>query len=386
MAFDDDSPTIACPHCGHTIYAQARFCRRCGSATNSTPLTCSKCGSAAEAADALFCSKCGAALASSAPDSETRPLTVATPVRRSALVEPLPMSSLSPSPIHNLWLWAFGLAIVAAGVFAATRTDNVAGWLHVRSAQQARVNQKGPGSMRTAVQSFYNAINHRDFQRAYSLMSQSFRASKPYDQFAEGYSTTQSVSVSTGTPTGDYVPTTINAMDNTSNGTRSRTFVGAWHVVWSNGIYRLDGGAFRTVADTEPQPTPQGVEGATNDSNMPTATPAALGDEDSYFQVQVGDRGIAESGVMCWDSYQVALHATHLNFDSRSQAYGAYMVQVEDAHLIRSNGGVIVTLLSQPVANEPFKIGWVSNVRGQPPIQKCWLEPERAAYYITSWY
>ena len=70
MASEDGSPTIACPHCGHTIYARARFCRRCGNTTNSAPPTCAKCGAVAEATDALFCSKCGAALSSSVPHPE----------------------------------------------------------------------------------------------------------------------------------------------------------------------------------------------------------------------------------------------------------------------------------------------------------------------------
>ena len=63
MAFDDDSPTIACPHCGHTIYARARFCRRCGKTPESAaPPACAKCGAVAEATDALFCATCGASL------------------------------------------------------------------------------------------------------------------------------------------------------------------------------------------------------------------------------------------------------------------------------------------------------------------------------------
>ncbi|MGA8575828.1 MAG: hypothetical protein WB609_09140 [Candidatus Cybelea sp.] len=204
-------------------------------------------------------------------------MIVATPVRRSAPAEPLPISSLSPAPPkYNLWLWVLALVIVAAGAFAATHTDKVAAWLHAPSGQQARVNQKSPAAMRAAVQSFYNAINHRDFQRAYSLVSQSFRAFKPYDQFVEGYFATQSISISTGTPTGDFVPTTINATDKAPSGTRSRTFEGGWHVIWSNGSYRLDSGAFRTVADTAPQPTSSGVEGATNKTGL---TLGSAGDE-----------------------------------------------------------------------------------------------------------
>lgn len=196
-----------------------------------------------------------------------------------------------PSESENtVWLRALGVVIVAAGVLAFTQTDKVAAWFHVPSGQQAGVNAKGPAAMRAQVLSFYNAINRRDFQRAYSLVSPSFRAFKPYDQFVEDYFATQSVGISTGTPIGDYVPTTINATDKIPSGTRSRTFEGGWHVIWSNGSYRLDRGAFRTVADTAPEPTPTGVEGATNETGL---TLGSAGDE-SVAMVATPDTECAE--------------------------------------------------------------------------------------------
>ena len=49
MAFEDDDPTIDCPHGGHTISAQARFCRRCGNTVRKAlPLVCGGCGTAVE--------------------------------------------------------------------------------------------------------------------------------------------------------------------------------------------------------------------------------------------------------------------------------------------------------------------------------------------------
>ena len=71
MAFEDDSPTIACPHCGHTIYAEARFCRRCGKAPQSAaPPACGECGASVEADD-RYCSTCGAPRDSTAPGEPT---------------------------------------------------------------------------------------------------------------------------------------------------------------------------------------------------------------------------------------------------------------------------------------------------------------------------
>ena len=71
MVFEDDSPTIECPHCGHAIYAQARFCRRCGKSPESAaPHACAQCGASGEP-DARYCSTCGVAIGSVEPSEHT---------------------------------------------------------------------------------------------------------------------------------------------------------------------------------------------------------------------------------------------------------------------------------------------------------------------------
>ena len=295
MAFEDDSPTIDCPHCGHTISAQARFCRRCGKTPKSAaPPVCATCGAVAEATDALFCSKCGAALASSATDSETRPSTVATPVRRSAPVEPLPLSSLPERRARKIWPWAAGLAIVAAGAVAvATQRGNLAAWLYVSSTPPPTK------AMEAAISAYYRAIGNKDFETAYSLWTPSMQKGLAPDDLAMQWSSlgadsahvNLSVSMSEP-PNGDFVPTTVRETESYPDGyLRKKVLKGGWHVVNIGGRWLLNERDFKAVADNGPPPTfpvkdsmgaqtpPQGAEGATNQSIAPSATQnSALGD------------------------------------------------------------------------------------------------------------
>ena len=259
MAFEDDDPTIDCPHCGHTISAQARFCRRCGNTVRKAlPLVCRGCGTAVEATDSLFCSKCGATLASSATDSETRPLTVATPVRRSASVEPLPLSSLPERRARKIWPWVFALAILAASTLAvATQRGNLATWLYVSSTPPPAK------AMDAAISAYYHAIGNKDFETAYSLWTPSMQkglapsdlASQWSSLDANGAQVHLNVSISEP-PNGDFVPTTVTETDSYSDGyVRKKVLKGGWHVVNIGGRWLLNGRDFKTVADNGPPPT-----------------------------------------------------------------------------------------------------------------------------------
>jgi hypothetical protein len=85
------------------------------------------------------------------------------------------------------------------------------------------------------IRSFYNAINHKQYSRAYSYWKEQAAAEMlpPYPQFVEGYSTTLSVQLTTGLVISDpgagqlyyYVPA---AMVATQADSAIRTFVGCY--------------------------------------------------------------------------------------------------------------------------------------------------------------
>lgn len=272
MTFEDDSPSIACPHCGHTISAQARFCRRCGKTPKSAPPACAKCGAVAEATDALFCSGCGGALVSSATDSETKPLTVATPVRRSASVEPIPLSSLPERGARKIWPWVVGLAILAASTVAvATHRENLATWLHVLGIPQTAHSSTPPPmkAMEAAISAYYDAIGNQDFKTAYSLWTPSMQkgltpsdlANQWYSQWlrlrANGTQVNVNLNVTMSEPPdGDFVPTTVTETEPYPDGyVRKKVLKGGWHVVNIRGRWLLNEREFKTVADNGPPPT-----------------------------------------------------------------------------------------------------------------------------------
>ncbi len=84
------------------------------------------------------------------------------------------------------------------------------------------------------IRSFYNAVNHKQYARAYSYWKESTaQGLPPFDQFAAGYATTDSVKLTTGTVTSDpgagqlyyRVPAAVVATQ--ADGT-TRTFVGCY--------------------------------------------------------------------------------------------------------------------------------------------------------------
>lgn len=68
----------ACPHCGATARAGAKFCAACG---RELPPSCRFCGAALRP-EARFCPLCGRA---TAPTEHITPLSAAPPARRMAI-------------------------------------------------------------------------------------------------------------------------------------------------------------------------------------------------------------------------------------------------------------------------------------------------------------
>src|SRR5579862_3304327 len=108
----DNSPMVACPHCGNTKFWPRRVsARRCGnSSREASPVVCDRCGMAAGPGDE-FCSDCGTALDPPAADFETRPFAVMATHRGRSSSETFPLSSLPERPARKIRLWALGLGI-----------------------------------------------------------------------------------------------------------------------------------------------------------------------------------------------------------------------------------------------------------------------------------
>lgn len=86
------------------------------------------------------------------------------------------------------------------------------------------------------VSAFYGALNNRAFDEAYAFLSPAFRAANPFERWAAGYATTESVTVEYAErgPTKDEVTVRFRAVDRTAtDGRVTRRFAGTWSLIWS---------------------------------------------------------------------------------------------------------------------------------------------------------
>jgi serine/threonine protein kinase len=105
------------------------------------------------------------------------------------------------------------------------------------------------------VQHYYDDINNRDYQAAYSLLGSQFQSSKPYNQFASGYAHTKHDNLTAGTVTalsdGTYnVPATIVATEDNlpGPGTHQSTYQGYYIVGQENGALKILSANFSQTA------------------------------------------------------------------------------------------------------------------------------------------
>jgi len=101
------------------------------------------------------------------------------------------------------------------------------------------------------VQHYYDDINSRDYQAAYSLLGSQFQNSHPYDQFASGYAHTEHDNVTTGSVTalsdGTFnVPAIIVATEDNvpGPGIHQSTYQGYYIVGQENGSLKILSGNF----------------------------------------------------------------------------------------------------------------------------------------------
>ncbi|MFN8473094.1 MAG: hypothetical protein U0822_12975 [Anaerolineae bacterium] len=85
------------------------------------------------------------------------------------------------------------------------------------------------------VRSLFNAVNRREYARAYGYWQPNAPQLQPFDQFQQGYANTQSVQLTTGTPTQDvgagqtYFRVPVTLVSQLTNGT-TQTFVGCYQL------------------------------------------------------------------------------------------------------------------------------------------------------------
>jgi len=99
------------------------------------------------------------------------------------------------------------------------------------------------------VQSFYSDISARDYEAAYNLLDARYRHGTSYDEFVNGYVTTQHVGVILGgyIREGQLVRTDLLATDLKNGVTVTTRLRGYWHVIGSAGHWRLDSGSFKRM-------------------------------------------------------------------------------------------------------------------------------------------
>jgi S1-C subfamily serine protease len=97
---------------------------------------------------------------------------------------------------------------------------------------------------------FYYLIANREFELAYSLLSQRFQASRPYGTWLAGYDTTLLVFVEE-VRTMQYDPpvvyVSVLATDLLNNEVVTRRFAGEWRFAFEGGMWRLDVGDIAVV-------------------------------------------------------------------------------------------------------------------------------------------
>jgi hypothetical protein len=104
------------------------------------------------------------------------------------------------------------------------------------------------------IRDFYAYLNAQDFQAAWHLMSAHYQASLDFAAWVAGYSTTQSIeltSVSLSDQHGAYATANIaiRATDKTDAGVRTTDYQGTWDLILADGAWKLDRATVRQQPD-----------------------------------------------------------------------------------------------------------------------------------------
>lgn len=98
---------------------------------------------------------------------------------------------------------------------------------------------------RSTVTQFYDAINAKDFQTAWGLLSPRFQSTQNYSSWTSGYGQTRSAHVTDArvvdqSPGKATVSFTLMSVDDQNGKTVPKTFQGTWQLVQMDGKWRLD--------------------------------------------------------------------------------------------------------------------------------------------------
>ena len=101
------------------------------------------------------------------------------------------------------------------------------------------------------VDKFYELLAAKNYLDAYNFLSQSFRDANPFGPWSSGYANTVSFTADTKDNPDGTVGVTLTSVDKTASGNVTRTFTGAWKLVWySTARFKqwvLDSATFREV-------------------------------------------------------------------------------------------------------------------------------------------
>ncbi len=144
------------------------------------------------------------------------------------------------------------LVLMSMGTSIPTVSDIASGFSQ-RHSQGTLVSDPNPSYQSISgfddrVQAFYSALNRRDFDEAYSMLSPAFKQGGTFEQWKAGYDTTESIAVSTSTLSPSLVSIDMTAIDHYPQGDVTRHFVGNWHGTrGADGEWYLDSGHFDVV-------------------------------------------------------------------------------------------------------------------------------------------
>jgi len=100
------------------------------------------------------------------------------------------------------------------------------------------------------VRSFYDEIDKKNYQKAYSYLSIRYRSSHPYDKWVGGYKTTEGVSA-TIIPawcSDDLMVTQVNSTDFVNGHEKNQLFYGVWHLIFdAHSGWQLDRPEIREI-------------------------------------------------------------------------------------------------------------------------------------------
>lgn len=151
----------------------------------------------------------------------------------------------TPTLVDTLAGYKFGA--VAEGNVLVARTPIYAGWepnccysgtleerLRLKNNKLESISIKDyglPEARAQVVEHFYALLNQKKFDEAWGMLSASFKSGRSFNEWKDGYASTQTIQVEAQTAA-DGVSVTITATDKTATDTVTKKYKGTWTLTW----------------------------------------------------------------------------------------------------------------------------------------------------------